>query len=106
MIFVHENNVRPVSAALQVLTEILVSISRKIGYKFKYVLHAYQRKCFIIIDLNVVATTCSVGFTGKYGENQCSYPHYGIGCKQNFSCSKGRCFFTGCQFTKTGIWLI
>lgn len=70
---------------------------------------AYQRNCFIIIDLNVVATNCPVGFTGKYCEKQCSYPHYGIGCQQSCSCSKPRCnASTGCHFIKTGtcIWLI
>lgn len=68
---------------------------------------AFQRKCFTIIDLNVVAASCPVGFTGKYCEKQCSYPHYGIGCQQSCSCSKRHCnVSTGCQFTNTGIWQI
>lgn len=57
--------------------------------------------------MNVVATNCPVGFTGKYCGKQCFYPHYGIGCQQTCVCSKRLCnVSTGCQFIKTGIWII
>lgn len=56
--------------------------------------------------LNVV-DECRVGFTGEYCDKQCSYPQYGIGCKQSCICSKQRCnVFTGCPLIKTGTQLI
>lgn len=58
------------------------------------------------MTLNVV-DKCPVGFTGKYCDEQCPYPQYGIGCQQSCMCSKQRCnYFTGCPFTKTGTLLI
>lgn len=62
------------------------------------VLNEYIKRFIVVFFVIIKGTKCPLGYVGRYCDEPCQFPYYGVACQKTCACSSKQCNFTsGCQ---------